>query len=43
MVATLQISLSPGLSRFGTWRAMLENVFVDPDRHGSGIGTELVQ
>lgn len=42
MVGTLQISLIPGLSRFGMWRGLLENVFVDPDRRGSGIGSELV-
>lgn len=42
VVATLQISLIPGLSRFGMWRAMLENVFVDPEQRGTGVGTALM-
>lgn len=42
VVGTLQISLIPGLSRLGMWRAMLENIFVSPDQRGSGVGTELV-
>lgn len=42
VVATLQISLIPGLSRFGMWRAMLENVFVDPAQRGTGVGTALM-
>jgi GNAT superfamily N-acetyltransferase len=42
VVGTLQITRVPGLSRLGTCRAMLENVFVDPDHRGAGIGTEMM-
>lgn len=42
VVGTFQITRIPGLSRLGTCRAMLENVFVDPDHRGAGIGTEMM-
>jgi GNAT superfamily N-acetyltransferase len=42
IVGTLQITRVPGLSRLGTCRAMLGNVFVDPDHRGAGIGTEMM-
>lgn len=42
VVATLQITIIPGLSRFGMRRALFENVFVHPDQRGTGVGTELM-
>ena len=42
VVGTLQISMIPGLARFGTKRAMLENVHIRADQRGNGLGTEMV-
>lgn len=42
VVGSFQITRIPGLSRHGAFRAMLENVFVDPDHRGAGIGTEMM-
>ncbi len=43
IVGTLQISIIPGLSRFGTKRGMLEHVHVRADLRGSGFGTDMVK
>lgn len=43
VVGTLQITRIPGLSRSGAWRGLLENVFVDPNVRGQGLGTKLVR
>lgn len=43
VVGTLQITLIPGLSRFGMLRGLLENVHVSTDLRGSGLGTQMVQ
>lgn len=43
VIGTLQISYLPGLSRFGTWRGVLESVHIRPDQRGTGIGTDLVK
>lgn len=43
IVATLQLSFLPGLSRFGMWRCMLENVHVRADRRRGGIGSQMVR
>ncbi|SMQ70262.1 Ribosomal protein S18 acetylase RimI [Devosia lucknowensis] len=42
IVGTLQISIIPGLPRFGTSRAMLENVHIRADQRGNGLGSEMV-
>lgn len=42
VVGTLQISLIPGLLRFGMKRAMLENVHIRADQRGNGLGSEMV-
>ena len=38
VVATLQLSFLPGLSRRGSWRAQIEAVRVARDLRGSGVG-----
>ena len=43
MVGTLQVTIIPGLPRFGMKRGLLENVHVRPDQRGNGIGTQMVQ
>jgi GNAT superfamily N-acetyltransferase len=43
VVGTLQISIIPGLPRFGMKRGLLENVHIRADQRGSGLGTEMVQ
>ena len=43
IVGTLQISMVPGLPRFGMKRAILENVHVRADQRGTGLGTQMVQ
>jgi GNAT superfamily N-acetyltransferase len=43
IVGTLQISIVPGLPKFGMRRGILENVHVRGDRRGSGLGTILVR
>lgn len=42
VVGTLQISLIPGLTRFGMTRGMLENVHIRADQRGNGLGTAMV-
>lgn len=42
VVGTLQISVIPGLSRFGMKRALLENVHIRADLRGKKLGSEMV-
>lgn len=42
IVGTLQISVIPGLSRFGMKRALLENVHIRTDQRGNGLGSKMV-
>lgn len=42
VVGTIQISVIPGMPRFGMRRGMLENVHIRADQRGSGLGTEMV-
>ena len=42
VVGTLQISIVPGLPRFGMRRGLLENVHIRADQRGSGLGTAMV-
>ncbi|MFC8454853.1 GNAT family N-acetyltransferase [Kitasatospora sp. NPDC057223] len=42
-VATLQLTLIPGISRRGSTRTIIEGVRVDADERGSGLGTELIR
>jgi GNAT superfamily N-acetyltransferase len=42
VVASLQLSLLPGLSRKGAWRAQIEAVRVASPLRGRGLGQELV-
>lgn len=41
IIGTLQISLIPGLVRFGTKRAVLENVHIRGDQRGNGLGSQM--
>lgn len=43
IVACLQLSFIPGLSRTGMWRGQIESVRVAADRRGSGFGTRFVE
>lgn len=43
VIGTLQITIIPGLSRFGMRRAMLENVHIRPDQRGNGLGSQMVR
>lgn len=43
IVGTLQISVLPGLPRFGMKRGILENVHIRGDQRGKGLGSEMVQ
>jgi GNAT superfamily N-acetyltransferase len=43
IVGTLQISIIPGLPRFGMTRGLLENVHIRADQRGNGLGSQLVQ
>jgi GNAT superfamily N-acetyltransferase len=43
VMATLQLTFIPGLSRRGTWRAQIEGVRVSSAQRGGGYGTELIQ
>jgi GNAT superfamily N-acetyltransferase len=43
VIGTLQISLMPGLPRFGMKRGILENVHIRTDQRGTGLGTQMVQ
>jgi GNAT superfamily N-acetyltransferase len=42
-VATLQLTVLPGLSRGGAWRAQLEGVRVRADHRGGGLGGDVVR
>lgn len=42
VVGTIQISIIPGMPRFGMKRGLLENVHIRADQRGSGLGTEMV-
>lgn len=42
VVACLQLTVLPGLSRLGTLRAQIEGVRVSPSHQGRGIGTRLI-
>lgn len=42
VVGTLQITIVPGLPRFGMRRGLLENVHVRADQRGNGVGTAMV-
>lgn len=43
VVATLQLSLAPGLSRRGATRATIEGVRVAAGARGGGLGTQLIE
>jgi GNAT superfamily N-acetyltransferase len=43
VVGTLQLTISPGLSRRGAARAQVEGVRVRADERGSGLGTQLIE
>lgn len=43
VVATLQLSVIPGLSRRGATRSIIEGVRVASTERGTGLGTELVR
>jgi GNAT superfamily N-acetyltransferase len=42
VVATCQLTFTPGLSRGGAWRMTIEAVRVRADRRGGGIGRDLM-
>ena len=42
VVGTLQLSMLPGLSRNGMWRAIVESVHVRADCRGKGLGASLM-
>jgi GNAT superfamily N-acetyltransferase len=42
VVGTIQISIIPGMPRFGMKRGLLENVHIRSDQRGSGLGTQMV-
>jgi GNAT superfamily N-acetyltransferase len=42
VVATCQLTFTPGLSRGGAWRMTIEAVRVRTDRRGDGIGKDLM-
>lgn len=43
VVGTLQITIIPGLPRFGMRRGLLENVHIRADQRGNGLGTQMVE
>lgn len=43
IIGTLQISVLPGLVRFGMKRGLLENVHIRADQRGTGHGSIMVQ
>jgi GNAT superfamily N-acetyltransferase len=43
IVACLQLTLIPGFSRGGGWRALIEAVRVASDKRGQGIGTAMMK
>ena len=42
VVATLQLTFIPGLSRKGAWRGIVEAVRVRADQRGQGLGAQLM-
>lgn len=42
VVATLQLTVIPGLSRLGARRALIEAVRVRSDQRGSGLGRQMI-
>ena len=42
VVATCQLTVTPGLSRGGAWRMTIEAVRVRSDRRGDGIGRQMM-
>jgi GNAT superfamily N-acetyltransferase len=42
VLATLQLSFIPGISRRGAWRGVIEGVRVRADRRGMGLGARLI-
>ncbi|NEE00401.1 GNAT family N-acetyltransferase [Phytoactinopolyspora halotolerans] len=43
IVATMQLTFIPGMSRRGTWRAQIEGVRVASSARGAGIGERLIR
>lgn len=43
VLATLQLSFLPGLSRLGSWRAQIEGVRVASEARGQGLGGALIE
>lgn len=43
IVATMQLTFIPGLSRRGTWRAQIEGVRVSTEMRGGGVGEQLIR
>ncbi len=43
VIGTLQISVIPGLPKFGMTRGILENVHIRADQRGTGYGGQLVR
>lgn len=43
VIGMLQLTLIPGLSRRGAWRALIESVRVASSRRGSGVGRALIE
>ncbi|MFD9046177.1 GNAT family N-acetyltransferase [Streptomyces zaomyceticus] len=43
VVGTLQLTITPGLSRQGATRSIIEGVRIHSDERGSGLGTELIE
>jgi GNAT superfamily N-acetyltransferase len=42
VVAMLQLTFIPGLARKGSWRGVVEAVFVRGDRRGQGVGAKMI-
>ena len=42
VIATLQITFQPGLSKRGAWRGIIEAVRVRADRRGLGLGSRMI-
>jgi GNAT superfamily N-acetyltransferase len=42
VAGVLQLTLIPGLTRLGSWRALVEGVRVDRSRRGAGIGEAML-
>lgn len=43
IIATMQLTFIPGLSRRGTWRAQIEGVRVSTATRGDGVGEQLMR